>query len=88
MHSRIAASAPAPASAKYRARLAGTVWYLRAISLLVKNSYVGSMEQKRVGFFVVRILSAKDDTGTAKFVRQKVLMDGVNLRGIQGEGRR
>jgi hypothetical protein len=36
----------------------------------------------------MRILSAKDDTGTAKFAREKFLMDGVNLRGIQGDSRR
>ena len=36
----------------------------------------------------MRILPAKDDTGTAKFAREKFLIDGVNLRGIQGDGRR
>jgi hypothetical protein len=32
----------------------------------------------------MRILSAKDDTGTAKFAREKFLIDGVNLRGSKG----
>jgi hypothetical protein len=32
----------------------------------------------------MRILSAKDYTGVAKFARQKFLMDGVNLRGFRG----
>jgi hypothetical protein len=36
----------------------------------------------------MRILSAKDGTGTAKFARQEFLIDGVTLRGIQGVSRR
>jgi hypothetical protein len=35
----------------------------------------------------MRILSAKDDTGATKFAREKFLIDGVNLRGIQGVSR-
>jgi hypothetical protein len=34
------------------------------------------------------ILVAKDHAGIAKFARQKFLIDGVNLREIQGDGRR
>jgi hypothetical protein len=35
----------------------------------------------------MRILSAKDDTGTAKFAREKVLIGGVNLRGSEWTAR-
>jgi hypothetical protein len=38
--------------------------------------------------FVMRIMSAKEDTGSARLARQYYLIDGVSLRGSKGRAGR
>jgi hypothetical protein len=45
---------------------------------------LGKKEGGRKDFYFTRILSAKDDTGTARFAPETFLMDGLNLRGPKG----